>query len=177
MIIALTGKKRCGKTSVANALCERASTAGTFTKINFKSALLKQAKEHFPDFLAAEATVTGVTVDQLLEDKPRSIRQFLQNYGTDLFRTQDKDYWTNKWRDSVIGYSNVVVDDLRFLNEAQAVKDLGGTIIRIVRPSLGEQGDTHASEMEMDAIQPDYTITNDDIETVISEVKRVLNLA
>lgn len=174
MIIALTGKKRCGKTSVANALCEQTSLAGLFTKINFKSALLKQVKEHFPDFLKNEANHYYMSVDQLLEEKPGSIRQFLQNYGTDLFRKQNENYWTSKWRESTIGYSNVVIDDLRFLNEAQAVKDLGGTIIRIVRPSLGEQGDMHASEMEMDAIQPDYTITSDDIETVISEVKKIV---
>jgi len=175
MIIAFTGKKRSGKTSVADALCKDISKANVFTKINFKSALLKQAKEHFPDFLREEANHHYMSVDQLLEEKPGSIRQFLQNYGTDLFRKQDPNYWTDKWLESIIGYSNIVVDDLRFLNEAESIKNVGGIIIRIVRPSLGEQGDTHSSEMEMDSIVADYEVVGDDIEDVIKKVKEIVN--
>ncbi len=175
MIIAFTGKKRSGKTSVAEAFCKDSGTVAVFTKINFKSALLKQVKEHFPDFLREEANHYYMSVDQLLEEKPGSIRQFLQNYGTDLFRKQNSNYWTDKWLESIIGYSNIVVDDLRFLNEAESIKNVGGIIIRIVRPSLGEQGDTHASEMEMDSIIADYTIVGDDIEDVIRRVKEIVN--
>lgn len=174
MIIAFTGKKRSGKTSVADALCNDTNVDAVFTKINFKSALLRQAKEHFPEFLNAEAELYQVNVDQLLEQKPGSIRQFLQNYGTELFRKQTPYYWTDKWLDSIIGYNNIVVDDLRFLNEAEVIKNVGGIIIRIVRPSLGEQGDTHASEMEMDSIVADYTIVGNNIEDVIRQVKEIV---
>lgn len=49
------------------------------------------------------------------------------------------------------------ITDVRFLNEAQAIKDRGGKIIRIIR---GESSDQHQSELEMEFIEPDFTIEN-----------------
>lgn len=55
-----------------------------------------------------------------------------------------------------------VIVDIRYPNEARRVWDAGGTVIRVIRPSLeGTQGDTHASEVEQDSIVTDLTIYND----------------
>jgi len=55
---------------------------------------------------------------------------------------------------------NVVVADLRFVHEANAIRELGGSIWKIVRPSM-ESNDNHASEVELESIIPDVIIAND----------------
>lgn len=171
-VIAFTGKKRSGKTSLVSAFMSEVGGLGyTAVRVGFKQALLDQVKVHFPDFLKSEADRYGVSgVDQLLEDKPGSIRQFLQNYGTDLFRNEDPNYWTKKWVDNVstLDTDFVLVDDLRFMNEAMAVKNLGGVIIRIKRPSVGDS-DTHQSEKEMDFIPADFEIEEEDLALAIHQ--------
>jgi len=56
---------------------------------------------------------------------------------------------------------NVVVDDLRFPNEAKFVKEQGGVIIQILRPDLPESLDGHASEKYWEEIDPDYVVYNE----------------
>jgi hypothetical protein len=51
--------------------------------------------------------------------------------------------------------------DLRFPDEANAVRDMGGLIVRIERPGLEAiAASGHASETALDAIKPDLTIVN-----------------
>lgn len=157
MIIALTGLKRSGKSTAAKHL----ETKYGFIRINFKDALLAELKQYFPDFLKAEAEYHACTVDGLLERKPGHIRQLLQNFGTELRRSEDPNYWVEKWWDSLDHNKNIVVDDCRFLNEAAMVKQAGGKIINIVR--LGQESkDGHASETEMIKINHDYVIVADE---------------
>lgn len=157
MIIALTGLKRSGKSTAAKHL----ETKYGFIRINFKDALLTELKQYFPDFLKAEAEYHACTVDELLERKPGHIRQLLQNFGTELRRGEDPNYWIEKWNNKVYPGENIVVDDVRFLNEAEMVKENFGKIIRIVR--LGQESkDGHASETEMDKIEHDYIIVADE---------------
>lgn len=66
-------------------------------------------------------------------------RQIMQTLGTDWGREAiDQDLWTNvarakieKLRDKGV---NVVVDDLRFPNEYDLVRGLGGFAVKVVRP-------------------------------------------
>lgn len=153
MIIAITGLKQSGKSTVAKYLNEKYG----FIRINFKDALLHELKEFFPDLLAAEAKFHACTVDELLEKKPGHIRQLLQNFGTELRRGEHKDYWVKKWVDSVQKVKRVVVDDCRFLNEAEAIKFFEGNIVRVIR--IGQEAtDNHSSETEMSRIIPDYVL-------------------
>jgi hypothetical protein len=158
MIIALTGLKRSGKSTAAKHL----ETKYGFVRINFKDALLAELKQYFPDFLKVEAEYHACTVDELLERKPGHIRQLLQNFGTELRRGEDPNYWVEKWWQHVIDAGeNIVVDDCRFLNEAAMIKQAGGKIINIVR--LGQESkDGHASETEMIKINHDYVIVADE---------------
>lgn len=70
-----------------------------------------------------------------------------------------------------------VITDCRFPNEAAAIRQVGGEIIKVVRPSLeGKQGDTHASETSIDDIEPDHLIINngtlDDLRAKVLEAIR-----
>jgi len=155
MIIALTGKKRCGKTTATNYLKERYGAVS----INFKDALIEELRNGFPDLLAEISLISGLSTGELFERKPPLIRKLLQNFGTDVRRAEDPERWARIWKERALQESTLVVtDDVRFRNEAQAVKDLRGIIIRLIRPDL-ESTDHHLSETEMDSIEADYTIS------------------
>ena len=87
----------------------------------------------------------------------------MQNYGTNVRRAEDSYYWVRKWTDKVgmtsdMVEKHVLIDDTRFKNEAQAIRNLQGILIRLERTDL-EQTDTHQSETEQKDIECDYTIT------------------
>lgn len=60
---------------------------------------------------------------------------------------------------SNIAASMVLLTDVRFENEAAAVHDAGGKLVRIVRETA-ESSDQHRSETEQLRITPDHTINN-----------------
>lgn len=162
-LIGFTGKKQSGKT-----------TATMYLKLehdalhsNFKDALIEEIKKNFPNLLEVikdsleETTFDSWSTNRLFGEKPPLIRTLMQNYGTNVRRNDSDTYWVDKWTEKVSPLVNehfIIADDVRFLNEAQAVRDLGGKIIRIERSDMVSH-DTHLSEMEMDKIEPDHTIT------------------
>lgn len=159
MIIGLVGFKQVGKSTAAKHLEGRG-----FTRINMKDALVAEIKKNFPDLLneyieAYKAVGDILTVDDLFEIKPPFMRALMQNYGTEVRRGDNDSYWTDQWKDAVENCSNshIVVDDVRFLNEAEAVKEQGGIIIRLTRPDIATGG-THASETEQLQIIADHII-------------------
>ena len=84
-------------------------------------------------------------------------------------------------------YSNWIITDVRFPNEAQAIKQKGGIVIRVNRgyalerlgnsklPKLKHNSVTqHLSETSLDNYDFDYVIDNNkDIEHLIKEVKKL----
>lgn len=70
-----------------------------------------------------------------------------------------------------------IITDVRFPNEAKAVIDHGGILIRVERPSIRVEGKEHASETGLDDYKHfDYTIINNGtIEDLIEKVRN-LNL-
>jgi energy-coupling factor transporter ATP-binding protein EcfA2 len=61
-----------------------------------------------------------------------------------------------------VGAKLVTITDVRFENEADAVHEAGGKILRVVRPGAATVGIAgHKSETEMDGITADFEILND----------------
>lgn len=101
---------------------------------------------------------------------PDEIRALLQWWGTDLRRAQDPDYWVKKGVETAkheMEYPTfdpliLVFTDVRFQNEADAIRDLGGMVVEVWaddetrRERLGDTlPPTHASEdidFETDAV-------------------------
>lgn len=88
------------------------------------------------------------------EGKYLTVRELLQYWGTDVFRAFHPDIHALKLKrrikDLQFTYSLVLVTDIRFLNEANTVLDLGGHVIKLMRNSTSQ--DTHQSETEVDKI-------------------------
>lgn len=143
MIIGLTGRKRSGKSTIAQALVHKGFTEfsfaepiRTFTKIllGLDHVGLEEAKEKEIEWLDSIVT-------------PRYIMQTL---GTEWGRhTIHPDIWIRYLTRRITAPSNlnsdIVISDIRFDNEAIALRELGAKIVRVERPGGGE--DSHSSEL------------------------------
>jgi len=158
-IIAFTGFKQSGKTTASRHLQDKYG----YQLHNFKDGLIKEIKEKFPDLLGYYQHLYKVSdIDDLFVTKEAPIRALLMNYGTEVRRAEDEDYWVLQWKLGLVEHMIadrrlIVVDDCRFISEARAIKAWGGTIIRIVRTDITSGGE-HVSETEMLEIQADHTI-------------------
>ncbi|MCW2242254.1 nucleoside/nucleotide kinase family protein [Azospirillum canadense] len=152
IVIALTGLAGSGKSTVA----DRLTAMYGFRREKFAGPL----KDMMRAFGLSEDEIEGdrkeVSSDLLCGATPRhAMRTLGTEWGRMLIHP---DLWASAWRRRA-STGRVVADDCRFLNEATAVRTLGGTIVRIERPGLAAAA--HVSEQEMSGIVPDETIVND----------------
>lgn len=93
--------------------------------------------------------------------------KLLQWWGTEYRRTQDPNYWVKHWADGINKNADIVlVTDMRFENEAAAIKAVGGYTVRVSRanqngtPFVDPSRDAnHPSETQLDDYNYDYWIT------------------
>ena len=119
----------------------------------------------FADALKKEvAAACGVTVDFINSNKD-IFRPMLQWWGTEFRRGLcGDDYWLRCLEDTINGLpdgSTVFVTDVRFLNEANFIHTLGGHVVKVTRigaPAPAGSTSGHASEVELEQIQPDSHI-------------------
>jgi hypothetical protein len=137
-LIAFVGFKQSGKTTASQYLQEKHG----YIRHNFKDALVREIKQNFPDLL------------EVLERQWKN--EMVRSGGTEVRRKDNPDYWVNEWN-RMFPLGHVVTDDVRFVNEAQKVRERGGIIIRIKRTDITTGGD-HQSETEQLQIDADYTI-------------------
>lgn len=77
-------------------------------------------------------------------------RAMLQTLGTEWGRTCiSPDVWLKHWKVRVSKHERVVVDDVRFVNEAELIRSMGGQVWLIHRPGV-RRGTNHASEGGLD---------------------------
>ena len=92
--------------------------------------------------------------------QPMTVRDFLQKLGTDALRNGLHDnVWVNALMADYTEESDWIITDTRFPNEAQAIKDKGGIIIRVDRPGI-KPINNHPSETGLDNWNFDYKIAN-----------------
>ena len=94
-----------------------------------------------------------------------TIRAFLQNYGQAM-RAAQPDYWVSRLMRGLdpvaFGYA---ITDVRYVNEATAIKARGGIIVRVHRHlfdnGLSAEAQAHPSETELDDYPFDTVLVND----------------
>lgn len=173
LVIGLIGIAGSGKTLVARHLVERHG----FVRHRFAGPLKEMIKVGL-----------GLTDEQLDGDgKNEPIpdcggctpRHLMQTLGTEWGRRMiHSDLWINRWRAIVRAETAplVVVDDVRFPNEATALRSVGGSLWRVYRPGLATS--SHASERAQAQIAEDVLINNaTSIAEMIRSVDAVLTQA
>lgn len=114
---------------------------------------------------------------------PLTVREFLQKLGTDAIRHGlHQNAWVNSAMIGLTGEKNIIFTDCRFPNEAKAIKDRGGVVVRINRYVPGASTkfmELHESETALDNWDFDYTIwnngTKDDLINQVRELLRKVN--
>jgi len=120
-----------------------------------------------------------------IHKKPMTVRDFLQRLGTDAIRDG---LHTNAWVNALMSdykpidwnddeqpeHPNWIITDTRFPNEAQAIKDAGGLVIRVDRTGVKPIND-HPSEVGLDDWNFDYKIANvSDLKALTGTVEMIL---
>ena len=156
MIIGLTGYAGSGKSTAADVLVacgwERRKFA-TPLKNMLRSLLYDQGTDYDTVNRMIEGDLKEVESAMLGGKTPRYAMQTL---GTEWGRMRLSD---SLWVDAALRNlgDRTVFDDVRFNNEARAIRSRGGLIIRVVRPGVGRASD-HMSEQ---LVSPDLNLIND----------------
>lgn len=182
MIIGITGHKFSGKSTMAEMLSQELGyeIRSFATKLKEMTSLLSGCDvSKLEDYDFKEHEVVPEFLWPYCTNDKHNYRSLLQGLG-DHMREKNSDIFV----ESVFrgGDKDMIISDCRFVNEAQAIKNRGGVIIRIVRNGC-EEAEAHRSEMEVDMIAPDYIIYNnkdkdvlrDSVQTLI-EVFKVFNV-
>lgn len=103
-------------------------------------------------------------------------RLILQKFGTEACRNGIADnIWIAALEKRIRGYEDVVISDVRFPNEIDFVRSVGGKVFRVKRgeePSFEERQKMHISETAWNNVVMDSTITNNG---TLSELREGVN--
>lgn len=106
-------------------------------------------------------------------------RLLLQLLGTECGRNIiHPDIWVNTLMNRYTPDNKWIISDVRFPNEVKAIKDKGGVVVRIHRPSILTNGqELHESETALDNYNNfDHTFINDgSIENLVKKVEQWLH--
>lgn len=154
-----------GKSEVANTL----QLSRGFRLVKFADPFKAFVRDLLVSGGASPSAAERMVEDGGLKEKPIAtlggvtVRRMLQTLGSDWGRNLiHPDLWLSVARRRVeeawaCGQS-VVIDDLRFPNEYEAVIQLGGTPVRVIRPGRAAYAG-HASEGQLDSY-PMLELTN-----------------
>jgi len=138
--LAFSGKAGCGKTTIAKNL-----EVFGFTRLSFATRLKEISQELFP---------------KIMSKKKEELRPTLQLFGC-FCRLIESSCWINiviEKLDKLNPKNRIVIDDMRFLNEFDALRWLGFKLIRVHRSKALRRtwgynvDDEHPSEKELDHI-------------------------
>jgi len=120
----------------------------------------RTAARSAPDFRVRDI-VDLIGWDRAKVEYPE-IRQLLQRLGTEVGRElYGENFWVERVMSQINRGEQVVITDVRFPNEEQAVHSAGGRVFRIVRTGVSA-ANGHASELEIDRLSVDGVIPNMD---------------
>ena len=159
VVLGLTGRAGAGKSTAAAHLVAHHG----FVRRPF-AALLKGMLRS----LLLGQGVPAAAVERMIDGDGKELptrhlggqtpRRAMQLLGTEWGRGLAPDLWVDMWAASIAGLDRVVADDVRFDNEAAAIRALGGTVVEIRRPGLARLAGGHVSEA---GVAADTVVVND----------------
>lgn len=170
-IVGLIGKKRSGKDTFGLALIE----AHGFTRVAFADPVRQAAldldpyvgRPALPGQLAPQREIRlSDVIDSIgweaAKDYVPEVRRILENFGTNSIRKLDPDFWVRMALEKIQATEGpVVVTDVRFPNEADKIRELGGIVVRIIRPGFESAPGSHLCETSLDDYEADVDFYND----------------
>lgn len=127
-------------------------------------------------------------VDEFWGVTPRKVFQII---GTEIFQYDllkhipelayvGRSFWFKrfiKWYNSLEIKPNIIITDVRFLHESEPIKQMGGKIWKLTRPSV-VRSDDHPSENELNLINnyDEYIVNDSTIQNLHNKVDNLLAL-
>lgn len=179
MIIGFAGRAHSGKTELAK-ISEKYGFIRLYFALPLKQLIadllditidevnkLKTASNEYilsVDKIHFLSDKTNIQYDWLFEKLNNKIfhntRELLQIIGTDIIRTQNPNWHVDQIRQMIDYKNNYVIDDVRFPNEVDMIKEIGGVLFFVIRPNL-EHVSNHISETSLKWQDFDNLIIND----------------
>ena len=170
MIIGISGKAGCGKSTAAKYLVEKYG----FVEVSF-AAILKNM-----------LSVAGLPEPSNRDDKEKNVegfdftwREAAQTLGTEWGRSLDENIWVKLTMASLEDGKNYVFSDVRFDNEALSIIRKNGVVLEMSGRSVDlGQNSSHASEKGVDTFWITYVTGNSEsvdvlhsqIDSIVSEL-------
>lgn len=177
MLIGITGHKFSGKSTVAKMLSEMLDykVVSFADKLKDITCVLSGCtREDLENYEFKEKQLVPIHMRPYCgSTKNPTYRAFLQHFGSEVMRSVNDSIWIDS---TLLNCGdNAIISDCRFPNEAKAIKECGGIIIKVVRDSVVSD-DTHQSEMMIDEIEPTYIIPNNgSLETLRELIKPIVS--
>jgi hypothetical protein len=176
-LIGLSGYAQVGKDTAAKALVaegwERRAFADKLREVAYGA---NPWVRHNGVFKKLRLLVDAIGWERA-KNQSEDVRDFLQDLGTDGGR---RALGYNVWVDAAMRCLPVmtVFTDVRFPNEADAIRNRGGLVVRVTRPGVGPKlradGTPHESEVALDDYNFDHVICNDGGETNVGRITLAL---
>lgn len=186
MIIGIMGRKRSGKDTVAGVLCQ----SHGFTRRAFADKIRAVAlaidpqivvypggPRHYQPGSYALSDIVDTFSWEWAKDHTTA-REVLQHIGTGVRDHLGPTAWVDPVLAEIDGRTGpVVIPDVRFLNEVEAIRSRGGFIWEVHRPGIAGDDDTHVSEHEWRAAEADQWLNNaGDVGDLRAEVQLAYSL-
>lgn len=155
--IGLTANKGVGKSSFAQMLAEEIPNAEV---VAFADNLRTEV-----EVMLYDHTFFKGGREWLEERKSSVFGPLLQGYGEFARQYWGDDYWINALEDNTFNIDTVIIPDVRYVNEAEWIKESGGLLVAIIGPSRwpdDQRDPNHPSEANVRRCQEmaDMTVPN-----------------
>ena len=177
-LILITGARRSGKDTVAKMIQKDLYANLIDITCKLKEVVAKMFNVS-PEWLDENKDETFEFFGQTF-----SIRHFLQHIGNDiapgLFMT--KNYWLDHLQSHlvILKEDNVIISGVRLTNEVEYLRTMNPQaeviVIKVIRENFqaeNPQDDLHNTELQVNLIKSDYTITASNMEELIEGVNKL----
>lgn len=171
-LIGIIGPKGAGKSSLAKAIKRQFNSPDMAARFRFAGPIKAMVKQ-----LLLNAGVPSQKANQYVDGSRKeeeihpfpvdgvTARELMQTLGTEWGREHvDEDLWMSlgltRGREARGRGEFAMIDDVRFQNEAEAIRFHGGRIVRVYRDGYEWGEDSHSSEGGLASLVPDYAVEN-----------------
>lgn len=176
-VILVSGKAQHGKDTMSEMLRDILVSSGNKVLVTHYADLLKYICKNYFNW------------DGNKDERGRALLQYV---GTDVIRKQNPKIWVD-FVAQMLTYFNgfwdyVIIPDCRFPDEISVMKEKGFDVLHVkvmrtgFKSNLTKEQQMHPSEIALDDISPDFTITNDGTidalrEAIIKFVEEYLSIS
>ena len=160
-IIGIAGVKGSGKSESVKILQDKG-----FTEVKMAGAL-KGMTDFYLQYLGLNEQERFDRIEGHLKEVPdeaflgKTSRQFQQFLGTEMGRKLvGDDIWTNAFEKRAALFELVACSDVRFPNELDLIRSMGGKVYRVERETETNEYSLHESEKHIPTLDVDGVIDN-----------------